>query len=85
MKMTINVDATPEELRAFFGLPDVSTVQAEIMEKMKAQMLGQGDYDPAALLKAMAPEQLRAFEALQQQFWQALFNMNGSSGKKADQ
>ena len=30
MKFTINVDCTPEEARAFFGLPDVSAVNEMI-------------------------------------------------------
>jgi hypothetical protein len=32
MKFTINVDCTPEEARAFFGLPDVSEVNKVIMD-----------------------------------------------------
>lgn len=32
MKFTINVDCTPEEARAFFGLPDVSAVNEMIMD-----------------------------------------------------
>ena len=32
MKFTINVDCTPEEARAFFGLPDVSPVNKMIVD-----------------------------------------------------
>ena len=32
MKFTINVDCTPEEARAFFGLPDVSAVNEMIVD-----------------------------------------------------
>ena len=32
MKFTINVECTPEEARAFFGLPDVSAVNDMIMD-----------------------------------------------------
>ncbi len=32
MKLTINIDCTPEEARSFFGLPDVSPINALIVE-----------------------------------------------------
>lgn len=32
MKFTIDIDCTPEEARAFFGLPDVSSVNEMIVE-----------------------------------------------------
>jgi len=29
MKITLDIDCTPEELRSFFGLPDVRPMQEE--------------------------------------------------------
>ncbi|ADM08959.1 hypothetical protein PB2503_04422 [Parvularcula bermudensis HTCC2503] len=34
MKLTINVDCTPEEARTFFGLPDVAPVNEMIVTAM---------------------------------------------------
>ena len=34
MKITIEVDCTPEEARAFMGMPDVRPMQDEIMADM---------------------------------------------------
>jgi len=34
MKLTINIDCTPQEARAFFGLPDVEALNAMIVEEM---------------------------------------------------
>lgn len=34
MKLTVNVDCTPEEARAFFGLPDVAPVNEMIISEM---------------------------------------------------
>ena len=31
MKITVNVDCTPEEARSFLGLPDVQPLQAAVM------------------------------------------------------
>ena len=36
MKVTVDVDCTPEEARRFLGLPDLSPVHAAYVEKMKS-------------------------------------------------
>lgn len=35
MKVTVDVDCTPEEARRFMGLPDISPVHDAYVEKMK--------------------------------------------------
>lgn len=35
MKVTIDIDCTPEEARRFMGLPDLTPVHAAYVEKMK--------------------------------------------------
>lgn len=39
MKMTVEVDCTPEEARAFLGLPDLRPLHAAVMGQMEKQML----------------------------------------------
>jgi hypothetical protein len=36
MKVTVDVDCTPEEARRFLGLPDLSPVHEAYVEKMKS-------------------------------------------------
>ena len=36
MKVTMNIDCTPEEARAFFGLPDVAPIQKGMMDQLKS-------------------------------------------------
>jgi len=38
MKVTIEVDCTPQEAREFLGLPDVKPMQAAMMEKIQERM-----------------------------------------------
>jgi hypothetical protein len=38
MKMTIEVDCTPEEARRFMGLPDVSALNEHLVDEMKKRM-----------------------------------------------
>ena len=40
MKITVNVDCTPEEARAFLGLPDVSPIQDKYVEMVLKTMDG---------------------------------------------
>jgi hypothetical protein len=38
MKVSVDVDCTPEEARRFLGLPDLSTVHDAYVEKMKSAL-----------------------------------------------
>ena len=38
MKVTIEVDCTPLEARAFFGLPDVTLLNDHLVQEMKSRM-----------------------------------------------
>lgn len=38
MKMTIEVDCTPEEARRFLGLPDVSALNGHLVEEMRKRI-----------------------------------------------
>ena len=38
MKMTIEVDCTPEEARRFLGLPDVATLNEQVVDEMKKRV-----------------------------------------------
>ena len=38
MKMTIEVDCSPEEARRFLGLPDVSSLNDHLVEEMKKRI-----------------------------------------------
>ena len=72
MKLTVNVDATPQELREFFGLPNVQPLQEEMMEMLRERMLkGAAEFDPAVLLKPILPPQMQSVETLQKAFWDA--------------
>ena len=52
MKVTIDVDCTPEEARTFLGLPDVREVQEEIMTALRERMMAAvGDMEPDKLLQ----------------------------------
>ncbi|MGC4024380.1 MAG: DUF6489 family protein [Mesorhizobium sp.] len=52
MKVTINIDCTPEEARQFMGLPDVQPLQQAMMKQMEERMIAEIDrFSPENLLK----------------------------------
>ena len=81
MKITVDIDCTPEEARQLMGLPDVSGVQQEVIEEMRRQiMAGLENMDPQAVLKMWAPSGAEGWEQLQKMFWSGL--TGGAEGKK---
>ena len=70
MKITIDVDCTPDEARAFLGLPEVASMQAAVMEKIQEQLMANlAVMDPETLLKNWLPAGLQGIEQLQKAFW----------------
>jgi len=80
MKLKFDIDCTPEELRGFFGLPEVKPMQdrlmAELEERMRANLKA---LDPEAMLKTWLPAGLKGFEQLQEMFFA---QMGRGGGKK---
>ena len=70
MKLKFDIDCTPEELRGFFGLPEVKPMQdrlmSELEEKLRANLKA---LDPDAMLKTWLPAGLKGFEQLQEMFF----------------
>ena len=56
MKINVEVDCTPEELRQTFGLPDLRPMQEAVLAKMQQQMVDAvSATTPEALLKLWMP------------------------------
>tara|TARA_B100000678_G_scaffold290442_1_gene303413 strand:+ start:1793 stop:2059 length:267 start_codon:yes stop_codon:yes gene_type:complete len=56
MKVHVEIDCTPEEARAFMGLPDLSRAQAAYSEGMEKAMRGVSNPDQLQdLARTMAP------------------------------
>ncbi len=52
MKVTIKIDCTPEEARAFLGMPDIRPLQDEFMAGLKERMNdAMSRFDPDSMLK----------------------------------
>lgn len=83
MRIKVDLDTTPEELRRFFGLPDVQPLQEEVMNRMRERMLeGLDQYDPASLFRQVMGPNAPGFESLQKAFWDAFRQDQGKGDKK---
>jgi hypothetical protein len=71
MKVNITMDMTPEEARAFMGLPDIAPMQKKMMEEMEQRMKAAFDTgDPEAMMRAWMPlGGAEAFQQFQRFFW----------------
>lgn len=70
MKVTINIDCTPEEARSFLGLPDVKPMQDAMMEEVEKRMRANMEaMDPETLFKTWFPVGVQGWEQLQRAFW----------------
>jgi hypothetical protein len=80
MKLKLGIDCTPDEARAFFGLPDVKPLQEallpEVEERLRATLKAM---EPEAMLKTWLPATLKGFEQLQEMF---LTQLSGLGKKK---
>lgn len=70
MKITIDIDCTPEEARTFLGLPDVQPMQRAMMRQLEERMAqALSATDPEVLMKTWLPVSLQGLEQIQKLFW----------------
>jgi len=83
MKITVDIDCTPEEARHFFGLPDVKPMQDALMQQIQDRMSANLQaMEPEAMLKTWLPAGLQGFEQMQKIFWNQMASAMGKDGKK---
>ena len=70
MKITVNVDCSPEEARAFLGLPDVTPLQEAAMAQMKAHLdKAAATMNPETVMKTLFPIGPEKIAEMQKAFW----------------
>ncbi len=70
MKVTVNVDCTPEEARAFIGLPNIAPLQERMMKEMENRMAENlQNLDPETFMKTWLPLTMESWGEMQKMFW----------------
>ena len=73
MKVNVEIDCTPEEARAFFGLPDVAPMQERLMKEVEERAVAaMKSMEPEALIQNWLPASMQGFENIQKMFWNAM-------------
>ena len=79
MKVKVDIDCTPDEARAFLGLPDVKPLQdallPQVEERLRATLKAM---DPEAMLKNWLPATVKGLEQLKQMFFANLADAGGN-------
>ena len=66
MKVTLDVDITPEEVRKLFGLPDVEGFHRQLMDDVRERMAAGGEgYDPLKLFQPYLTGSMAGWDAFQ--------------------
>ncbi len=77
MKVTVDFDITPDEVRKLFGLPDVEAFQRQMMDDIRERMTaGAEGYDPIKLFQPYMAGTMASWDMFQKM----LTNVAGMSG-----
>jgi hypothetical protein len=69
MKITVNVECTPEEARTFFGLPDLKPLQAELLGQLKDRLSKNIQaLDPETLVRTWFANPMESLKRVQEMF-----------------
>ena len=84
MKVTFNIDCTPEEARRFMGLPDVTPLQDKMMEELeKKTQENIRSLDPETFIKTWMPMTMESWGEMQKMFW-AQMGLGGMQNDSTD-
>ena len=88
MKVNVEVNCTPEEARAFFGLPDLGPMQQRVMGEIEDRLRSSlNAMNPETIFKTWLPASMQGVDQMQQMqqaFWSQLANIAGSGGGKKE-
>ena len=70
MRIKINIDCTPAEARAFFGLPDLAPMQEQLLAQVQDKIIKSIDsMDPIEIIQSWLPSGVEGFDKMQDMFW----------------
>lgn len=84
MKVTFDIDCTPEEARAFLGLPNIAPIQDKMMKELEKKMAENiQTLDPETFMKTWMPLTMESWGEMQKFFWAQMgVDTNSQPAKK---
>ncbi len=84
MKVKFDIECTPQEARAFMGLPDVAPMQDALMKEMENQLAENiRSLDPETMLKTWLPASIEGWGQVQRMFMDQMGMNLGTPAAKA--
>lgn len=70
MKFNFDIECTPEEARAFVGLPNVAPMQERIMQELEEKLQDNiRNLTPEEMVKTWMPATMQGIGEMQKMFW----------------
>jgi hypothetical protein len=83
MKITMNIECSPEEARRFLGLPDVAPMQEELLNVYRDRMMESiSTLDPEAMIKNWMSGSGSGMEEMQKTFWSQFGSQFGTGSAR---
>jgi hypothetical protein len=84
MKIRVDIDVSPEEMRRLLGLPDMAGIQEEITQAVKDKISQGADvWDTiSAMNKQLLPEALHSSSSIQSMLMKGLGSLRGKEGEE---
>ena len=83
MKFNFDIECTPEEARAFVGLPNVALMQERMMQELESKMQDNiRNLSPEEMVKTWMPATMQGWGEMQKMFWGQMGGAPGAPGFK---
>lgn len=70
MKFKFDIECTPEEARAFLGLPDIAPMQERMMDELEQKLQENiRNLSPEEMVKTWMPATVQGIGEMQKMFW----------------
>ncbi len=70
MKFKFDIESTPEEARAFLGLPDIAPMQERMMDELEQKLQENiRNLSPEEMVKTWMPATVQGIGEMQKMFW----------------
>ncbi len=70
MKFNFDIECTPEEARAFIGLPNIAPMQERLMKELEGKMQENiRNLSPEEMVKTRMPATMQGIGEMQKIFW----------------
>jgi hypothetical protein len=85
MKISFDVEVTPEEMRKLLGLPDVEAFQRQLMDDIRERMVaGTEGYDPIKLFQPYVTGTMASWDMFQKMLTNATSMSSGTTGTSSE-